>query len=88
MNGLKTTSRTDYVWDGVNEDDRPATATELATARHAYRKKVGRPALPTQRPTLNMRVDADVLSHLRASGQGWQTRVNLLLREAVERGAV
>ena len=73
------------MWDGVNEDDRPATATELATARHAYRKKVGRPALPTQRPTLNMRVDADVLSHLRAFGQGWQTRVCPRARSASSR---
>lgn len=46
----------------------------------------GRPRVAIQRPTLNMRVDADVLEHLRASGKGWQTRVNALLREAVARG--
>jgi uncharacterized protein (DUF4415 family) len=27
-----------------------------------------------------------VLAHLRASGKGWQTRVNALLKEAVEKG--
>jgi uncharacterized protein (DUF4415 family) len=30
-----------------------------------------------------MRVDAEVLDALRASGPGWQTRVNELLRKAV-----
>jgi len=46
----------------------------------------GRPAVEVKRPTLNMRVDADVLEHLRQSGKGWQTRVNKVLREAVEKG--
>ena len=46
----------------------------------------GRPPLPETRPTLNMRIDADVLAALKATGPGWQTRVNALLREAVERG--
>ena len=31
-------------------------------------------------------VDPDVLAHLRASGKGWQTKVNALLRQAVEQG--
>lgn len=46
----------------------------------------GRPASEVKRPTLNMRVDTDVLEHLRQSGKGWQTRVNEVLREAVEKG--
>jgi uncharacterized protein (DUF4415 family) len=32
---------------------------------------------------LSLRVDRDVLAALRASGPGWQTRVNALLRKAV-----
>ena len=35
-----------------------------------------------------MRVDADVLDALKASGPGWQTRINDLLRDAVRRGRV
>ncbi|TAM89701.1 MAG: hypothetical protein EPN41_03125 [Candidimonas sp.] len=46
----------------------------------------GRPPVAIRRPTLNMRVDADVLEHLRASGRGWQTRVNAILRDAVKSG--
>lgn len=71
----------DYVWDGVSEDDRPATPAELATAR----RKPGRPAAEVARPTLNMRVDPEVLAWLRESGKGWQTRVNAMLRVEMER---
>lgn len=46
----------------------------------------GRPPVAVKRPTLNMRIDPDVLEHLRASGKGWQTRVNALLRKAMESG--
>jgi uncharacterized protein (DUF4415 family) len=46
----------------------------------------GRPTATVPRPMLSMRVDADVLSALRATGPGWQTRVHALLREAVEQG--
>ena len=46
----------------------------------------GRPPVAVKRPMLSMRTDAEVLAYLRASGKGWQTRVNALLREAVEQG--
>jgi uncharacterized protein (DUF4415 family) len=46
----------------------------------------GRPAAALKRPTLNMRVDADVLEAFKATGRGWQTRVNSALREAVAHG--
>jgi len=46
----------------------------------------GRPATAVKRPTLNMRVDADVLEAFKATGQGWQTRINAALREAVAHG--
>ena len=44
----------------------------------------GRPPVEVKRPMLSMRVDPDILEALRATGRGWQTRVNALLREAVE----
>lgn len=48
--------------------------------------KRGRPTLAVKRPTLNMRVDAEVLEAFKATGPGWQTRINALLRDAVHRG--
>jgi len=50
--------------------------------------RIGRPPAAIKRPSLNMRVDPDVLQHLRAGGKGWQTRVNALLREAMEQGRI
>ena len=48
----------------------------------------GRPTVATKRPTLNMRVDAEVLDAFKATGPGWQTRINSLLTKAVKRGLV
>ena len=42
--------------------------------------------MAVKRPTLNMRVDADVLDAFKSTGQGWQTRINAVLRDAVVRG--
>lgn len=67
----------DFVWDGKDEDDRPATAAELATAL----KKRGRPVLAATKQQVAIRFDADVLAGLRATGRGWQTRVNEAMRE-------
>jgi len=63
-------------------DAQPLSDAELAHLRPAR----GRPPATIKRPMLSMRVDPDVLAHLRASGKGWQTKVNALLRQAVERG--
>jgi len=70
-------------------DALPWTDEQLETVRPLMRiGRGGRPKLAVVRPTLNMRVDKPVLDHLRATGKGWQTRVNNLLREAVEQGRI
>jgi uncharacterized protein (DUF4415 family) len=44
----------------------------------------GRPVSAVKRPTLNMRVDADVLDAFKATGPGWQTRINDVLKAWVK----
>ena len=44
-----------------------------------------RHAAPVKSP-VTMRLDADLLGALRASGPGWQTRVNTVLKKAVRSG--
>ena len=56
---------------------------EMSDAEFAQARGRGRPRVAVQRPTLNMRVDPDVLAALKASGKGWQTRVNAILRREV-----
>ena len=63
-------------------DAQPLSDAELARLRPAR----GRPVAAVKRPMLSMRVDPDVLAHLRASGKGWQTKINALLRQAIEQG--
>ncbi|MEY4980336.1 MAG: hypothetical protein RLZZ352_2606 [Pseudomonadota bacterium] len=59
---------------------RVTTPTQIATRRR------GRPVGSVQATTkeaVKLRLDADVLAALRASGDGWQTRVNDTLRASL-----
>jgi len=73
--------------DLTQEPYDPAAVTAYWTQASIKRGR-GRPAAATKRPTLNMRVDAEVLEAFKATGAGWQTRINALLREAVASGRV
>jgi len=54
-------------------------------------RKRGRPVgslAATRKASTTIRLDADVMHAFKASGAGWQTRMNALLREAVQAGRV
>ncbi len=59
---------------------------ELGAAEFAQLVRIGRPRSKTalKVPT-TIRFDADVLAALKASGKGWQTRVNDAMREWVKK---
>ena len=71
----------DFIWDGKNEDDRPASQEELNSALESYRAKRGRPSGSGTKEQVAIRLDRDVLAAFRASGAGWQTRMNAALRD-------
>jgi len=71
----------DYVWDGVNEDERPATVEEMRAGIEAARKGRGRPVGSGTKEQVAIRFDHDVLAAFRAAGPGWQTRMNAALRD-------
>ena len=48
------------------------------------RRSRGRPRLDAPKRKVTMRLDGDILDRLRASGPGWQRRVNDILRDAVK----
>jgi uncharacterized protein (DUF4415 family) len=75
----------DYVWDGVDEDDRPFSKQELAKGLEAYRKARGRPAGSGRKEAVAIRLDREVLEAFRGTGPGWQTRINEVLLEWVKR---
>ena len=49
----------DFVWDGSDEDDRPATAAELAAGIEAVRRKRGRPSGSGTEEQVAIRIDHD-----------------------------
>ena len=61
------------------------TAEQLARAELRIGDKIirrGRPPLDEPKQAVKLRLDADVLARWRASGPGWQTRINTALRRA------
>lgn len=52
----------------------------------AILKRRGRPVLPEnqRKVTLNMRADREVIDAFKATGTGWQTRINEVLRAYAE----
>lgn len=70
-----------FVWDGEDESERPATAEEMAAGVETQRRRRGRPLGSGTREQVAIRLDVDALDAFRASGPGWQTRMNAALRE-------
>lgn len=77
-------------WDAV---DSPAlTAAELAAARpfsktfpvlsEKMRRAAGRPKSAAPKQAISIRLDADVVAKFRATGPGWQSRINDVLKAA------
>jgi uncharacterized protein (DUF4415 family) len=68
-------------------DDAPALSAEFFKSADLYQgnslKTRGRPKASTTKEPVKLRLDADVLAALRASGEGWQTRINETLRASL-----
>ena len=60
------------IWDG-DKLIRPANGTLT---------RPGRPRLAHPKRQVTLRLDADLIDQLRATGPGWQSRINTMLREA------
>ncbi|MBK8456921.1 MAG: BrnA antitoxin family protein [Phyllobacteriaceae bacterium] len=43
----------------------------------------GRPRVAQTKVSTTLRLDADILAHFRAGGDGWQSRINATLRAAI-----
>jgi uncharacterized protein (DUF4415 family) len=71
----------DYVWDGVDEDDRPLTDAELKAGLEVARRKRGRPVSVVTKEQVAIRFDTEILESFRRDGPGWQTRMNNALRD-------
>ena len=79
----------------IDSDDAPQPTPEMLTEAEVFdgdkfvRRGRGRPATGNAKELISVRLDQDVAAKLRQAGPGWQTQVNVLLREALnlDRGA-
>jgi uncharacterized protein (DUF4415 family) len=69
----------------VDPDDAPEITTAWVAEADVYAGdklvRRGRPPKDTTKVLTTLRLDPDVLAGLRATGSGWQTRVNDAMRE-------
>jgi uncharacterized protein (DUF4415 family) len=71
-----------FVWDGVDEDDRPLTEEEMRAGMEAdLQGRRGRPAGSASKVQVAIRFDREIVESFRATGKGWQTRMNAALKE-------
>jgi len=77
----------------ADTDNPPLTDEQLRRMRPAYevhpelvsvwrRRERGRPKSEAPKQQVTLRIDRDVLEKFRATGDGWQSRINAALRKA------
>lgn len=62
-------------------DARPLTDDEWAVTKQ--KASIGRPRAEQRKVSTTIRFDADVLAAMKATGPGWQTRINDIVRDFV-----
>jgi len=68
------------LYAALTDKSKPATITLVS--------RMGRPPLENPKEPIHIRLSAHVLKAFRATGRGWQTRIDAVLREAVAAGKV
>jgi uncharacterized protein (DUF4415 family) len=63
--------------------DAQIAAADLHEDGKLIRRGRGRPPSPQRKKEVKFRLDPDIVDKLRATGRGWMTRANAMLREAV-----
>lgn len=64
----------------ADPDNPPLTGAELPQ----FRRGPGRPPGSGKKEQVTLRLDAEILEQFRATGNGWQTRINEVLRDWVK----
>jgi uncharacterized protein (DUF4415 family) len=83
MNANKRATPTGW----VDPDDAPELTDEFFERADLFEgdklMRRGRPKASITKEAVKLRLDADVLAALRATGAGWQTRINETLRASL-----
>lgn len=76
-----------YAWDGIDEDDRPATPAELQAAL-AISRKNRQPTNNVTQEQVAICLDREVLTAFRSAGPNWQACINDVLRDWLKQHSV
>ena len=83
MTAKKTSTQSTW----TDPDDAPPLTEEFFRKADVFDGEAlvrrGRPKAAVTKTPIKIRLDADVLAALRASGDGWQTRINDTLRASL-----
>ena len=61
---------------------------EVSPNEFKHMRRRGRPIGSGAKAQVTLRLDVEILEKFKSTGAGWQTRINAVLRDAVEHGAV
>ena len=59
----------------------PDAAPDLSKPVPGIVRQTGRPLKPDRKVSVTLRLDRDVVERFKASGAGWQTRINAVLKK-------
>ena len=97
MRGKKRVSKTDFAKldssVGVPDEELPELTDEMLDRAVqmeggvivAMPRRRGRPPGSGKKEAIKVRIDKDILGYFRATGPGWQTRINAALRKSIHR---
>jgi uncharacterized protein (DUF4415 family) len=70
----------DRIARGIAAD--PDAAPDLSAPVVGIVRRVGRPPKPDRKVSVTLRLDREVVDRFKATGAGWQTRINAALRKS------
>jgi len=77
------------LYAALTDKSKPSTITLVSDEEDRARmKRMGRPPLEHPKVPIHIRLSPQVLAAFKATGRGWQTRIDAVLREAVAAGRV
>jgi len=77
------------LYAALTDKSEPVTITLVSDEQdRARQKRMGRPPAARPKQATTIRLSPDVMDAFRATGKGWQARIDAALREAVKQGLV
>ena len=61
----------------------PDAAPDMSLPLSGIVRRIGRPLKADPKVSITLRLDRDVIEGFKATGQGWQTRINAALKQSL-----